>query len=179
MIRKALIYFLYATISIGLSFISCQQQEDIDPEHGNVELYLLESYETIENTYSQIKETTVQTLDNPLLTYNDFISYNAKEYTFKLTEEAKVKIKDLNHRVNGLAFAVKANNEVIYTGYFWPGYSSMSCDWVVIDPIMIHEENEMMVRLGYPGPIQGITIPDKRNDPQLLEIFRRDNKLIE
>ena len=55
----------------------------------------------------------------------------------------------------------------------------MSCDWVVIDPIMINDKNEMVVRLGYPGPVEGISIPDKRNDPQLLEIFRQDNKLIE
>jgi len=179
MIRKALIYFFSITIFIGLSFTSCKHQEDIDPEHGNVELYLLESYETIENTYFQIDETTVQTFENPLLSYSDIISYNAKKYTFKLIEEAKDTIKNLNHRVNGLAFAVKANNEVVYTGYFWPGYSSISCAWVVIDPIMINEDNEMIVRLGYPGPVQGMTIPDKRNDPQLLDIFRRDNKLIE
>jgi hypothetical protein len=176
MIRKVTIYFFFI---IGLTSGSCQQEQDIDPANGNVELFLLEYFETIESTYSQIDETTVRANAFPLLNYNDFISYNSKEYIFRLTESAKIKIENLDHRVQGLAFAIKAGNELVYTGYFWPGYSSMSCDWVVIDPVMINEENEMAVRLGYPGPAHGITIPDKRNDPQLLDIFRRDNKLIE
>ena len=40
-------------------------------------------------------------------------------------------------------------------------------------------QNELKVELGYPGQIQGTIIPDKRNDSQILDIFKRDNKLIE
>ena len=175
--RKILGFILLIVIGFGQN--SCQQQNDVNPAKGEIELYLLASYETSDSTNFQIIESTAHIQSKPLLSYSDFISYNPEKYTFKISDIAKIKIKELDHRLNGLAFALTADNKIIYTGYFWPGYSSMSCDWIVIDPIMINEENKMIVRLGYPGPIQGINIPDNRNDRRLLEIFRRDNKLIE
>jgi hypothetical protein len=145
-----------------------------------VEFYLLESFDTTGQYYFQIDETSVISKSEPLLTYSDLISYNAISFTFKITEAAKAKIKDLDHSVFGLAFAVKANRELIYTGYFWPCYSSASCDWLVIDPCFVYgDENEMQVSLGYPGLLQGVVIPDNRNDPRILAFFRNDNKLIE
>jgi hypothetical protein len=44
---------------------------------------------------------------------------------------------------------------------------------------MLHGDNELWVELGYPGPIDGVEIPDERNHPLILDIFRRDGKLIE
>lgn len=64
-------------------------------------------------------------------------------------------------------------------GYFWPGYSSQSCEWVIIDPFSIDTDNEMKVELGYPGSVLGIEIPDERNANQILDVFRRDDKLIQ
>jgi hypothetical protein len=175
--RKILAFI--GLIVFGFSLNYCQQQNEIIPVNGEVELYLLDYYEIRDSTNFQIDKNTVRTQFKPLLIYPDFISYNPKEYTFKISDRARIKIKGLDHYVHGLAFAFTANNKIIYTGYFWPSYSSMSCDWIVIDPFMINEKNEMMIRIGYPGLAQGINIPDKRNDQQLLDIFRRDDKLIE
>jgi hypothetical protein len=176
---KQIFFIIIFSITIGFTISSCQHNDDVNPNHGVVELYLLELFETTDKYYFQIDETTVVIEKHPLLEYSDLIAYNSKDYTFKITKHAETKIKNLDHHIHGLAFAIKANNEMIYTGYFWPSYSSASCDWVVIDPYSIGQTNEMQVRLGYAGPGQGVTIPDKRNDPDLLEIFRRDNKLIE
>ena len=78
-----------------------------------------------------------------------------------------------------MAFAVAADEELAYTGYFWPGYSSMGCQWITTDPLFIGNRNTMTMGLGYPGLIEGTSIPDNRNDPRILEIFRADGKLIE
>jgi hypothetical protein len=168
------ILILLTVLSAG----SCCKINESPNSVQGVELYLLEAFEMTDQHYFQIDESSVTTKNSPLLEYEELIIYNAGNYTFKISETAKTKIRDLKHPVHGLAFAVKVDNESIYTGYFWPSYSSMSCDWVVIDPY-IGDDNEMQVRLGYPGPTQGIIIPDNRNDPRLLEVFRKDGKLLE
>jgi len=113
------------------------------------------------------------------LTYADFLSYNSSTRTDEISESGILKVKNLSHSTHGIAFAIKADRELVYSGYFWPGYSSMSCDWVTIDPMSIAYSGTCAVRLGYPGATNGVIIPDKRNDPRILDIFRRDNKLIE
>jgi len=74
---------------------------------------------------------------------------------------------------------MKVDNEIVYTGYFWPSLSSISCNWIVIDPVSTEINNEMKVELGYPSPAYGTDIPDKRNSNQIIDVFRRDNKLVE
>lgn len=144
-------------------------------ENGSVDLYLLDKYETLHQT-CQIDEKTVKTKSSPYLSYSDFESYDNETYTFKLTSEATEKIKNLKPSVFGLPFAIKANDELIYTGYFWPSYSSASCSWVTIDPVLM-QDNQIKVQLGYPGQIEGEIIPDKRNDERIISIFKKDKKL--
>jgi len=165
---------LIATISFFA--ISCKKIETTGPVTGYVELYLLDSYKTIGNT-RQIDESTVVTKATPLIEYSELLSYDTDKYVFKISDKAKTAINNIKHSVFGVPFAVKAGNEIIYTGYFWPGFSSCSCDWVVIDPIMIDMKGEMAVNLGYPGPSFEAAIPDKRNDKRILDIFANDHKL--
>lgn len=162
----------------SMVFTACDKS-DSDNVSGVVELYLLESYETIESS-CQIEKSSVVTKENPLIKYSDFESYNTDEYVFKISSGAKDDIKNLEHSVHGLPFAVTANEELIYTGYFWPGYSSAICDWFVIDPLFIDlSGNQMRVELGYPGLMEDWEISDERNNKLILDIFKRDGKLIE
>jgi len=161
-------------IGILLCFNACKKDDEIKST-GQIELYLLESYNS--NNY-QIDESTIKIQIVPLINYSDIISYNSTNYSFKITDNARARIKNLNHSTHGLAFAVLADNKLVYSGYFWPSYSSQSCDWIVIDPIEADMYNEMKVKIGYPGLMQGVTIPDKRNDKQIIDILTRDNKLI-
>ena len=169
-------FLTYVIIGI-LSFLvfGCEKHE-VNSD-GKVELFLLDSYSKIDNSF-QIDEVTIKTKASPLISYSDFISYDAEKYIFELSENAKNAIENMEHSVHGVAFAVKANGTLIYSGYFWPSYSSSSCDWIVIDPIMTSINNKIMVSLGYPGLIQGQVIPDNRNDSRIIEIFERDNKLV-
>jgi hypothetical protein len=143
---------------------------------GDVELYLLESYETEDQTFA-IVNSSVKIKKDALIAYSDFKSYNSRKHIFKITSGAAELVKDQDHSVHGLAFAVVANDKVVYTGYFWPAYSSMGCQWIVIDPLMMFGENELRVELGYPGQVEGVDIPDERNNELILDIFRRDGKL--
>jgi hypothetical protein len=170
---------------VCLSVFSCDRHQT-DPE-GEVEFYLLENFETVEEGWGcAIDQSTVELASVPLIRYDDLTSYDPAEYTFCITEKAAEAIDALEHSVSGLAFAVTANGEMVYTGYFWPAYSSLACDWITIDPISIDmqaameaEPLEMKVELGYPGTMEGQEITDRRNDSRILAIFRRDGKLVE
>ena len=170
---------VFITLFVALNFIviACGKNENANPGNGHVELYLLDSFKTIGYT-NQIDEKTIVVKANPLVNYSDFLSYDPATYTFKISNTAKESIKGLEHSVHGLAFAIKANNALIYTGYFWPSYSSASCDWVVIDPMGLSLDNKLTVELGYPGLKEGQVIPDKRNDQRILDIFAGDDRLI-
>lgn len=156
--------------------ISCENKNTDGNLNTGVELYLVTSYSKI-GTTSHINENSVVTQSTPLIRYSDFLSYDSAHFTFELTDSAVRVIKSLKLSVSGLPFAVKADNRLIYTGYFWPTYSSLSCDWIVIDPMMVTIGNKIQVRLGYPGLIQGHKIPDKRNDERIIRTFKLDNKL--
>ena len=121
---------------------------------------------------------SVITKNSALLSYSDLLSYDSTEHKFAISDKAMEIIINLKPgSASGLPFAVKANDTLIYTGYFWPGYSSLSCNWIVIDPVMTNIEKKMKVNLGYPGLFQGDFIPDKRNDPRIIKIFKMDRKL--
>jgi len=175
---KRQILFIAFLLTVSLFFIACNKKENTNPNNGTVELFLLESYKTLDNFSCQIDEKTVITKSQPLITYSDFVSYNSINYSFIISDAAKETINGLKLSVFGIAFAIKVNNVLIYTGYFWPGYSSSSCSWTVIDPTRLSLDNVLVVQLGYPGLIPGQVIPDKRNDARILNVFARDNKLI-
>jgi hypothetical protein len=159
-----------------LSFTACENCDcDVG---GEVEFYLLDAYETLDES-PEIDLSTVVLQEVPVLRYDDLKSYNTKEYYFKLTEEGRERIEGMDHSVAGVAFVIAANDELIYTGYFLPSYSSLGLQWFVIDPLQWSLTNRMHVNLGYPGQIEGVEIPDFRNDERILEIFRRDGNLVE
>ena len=167
---------LVAMLLFFCLFASCKK--DVEDVPGEVEFYLLDSYETVNET-PEIDPGSVVLAEDPLLVYADLKSYNADEYYFKVTDKARETIEGMVHSVSGIAFAVTANEEVVYTAYFVPSYSSASVQWIVIDPVFWHFTNRMHVKLGYPGQFEGSVIPDLRNDERILKIFRRDRKLVE
>ena len=165
-------------IIILSTFFSCKKDKDSIKAEGEIEFYLLKSFETIENS-AEIIELTVITNTEALINYWEIESYNPNTYAFKISDEARNRFTDLEFSPDRLAFALKANEKIIYTGYFVPCYSSAICNWVVIDPTGIELNNKMSVRLGYPGLPDGTIIPDKRNNELFIAILKRDNKLIE
>ena len=79
---------------------------------------------------------------------------------------------------DGTAFCLTVDREIIYSGFFKPGYSSSSC-WhsVTIDPLP-YIANQIRVSLGYPCTLNDEPIdPDPRENRLLLETFKRQGKL--
>jgi hypothetical protein len=161
------------------SFFSCDNNEVREINCNSVDFYGLSKYQTLDHSM-KIIENTVQLSDSIIVPYSEIILYHRKSHTFIISDYLSDILSDWeNHPLARKPFAVVVDGEIIYTGYFWYSFMSSVCDWVIIDPIDYSGENRLSVRLGYPGLIDGDTIPDRRNDPRLLNILRNDGKLIE
>jgi len=145
---------------------------------AKVEFFLLENYEVLEGYSCAINESQLALAPAPLIKYQDIIWYDRSDYTFKFSASAANLLHDENQNtLHGQAFAVVADGKMVYTGYFWAAYSSLSCEWLTIDPLNYGDKNEFKARLAYPGPSFASGIPDRRNDERIIQIFKRDNKL--
>ena len=168
--------FLITILSAVLLFsCDCSCDEELTPV-GEVEFFLLKEYEVIGNSH-QIDHSSLILSADPLIEYSDIESYDESNFTYKLSSAGQGKIKNLEHSVRGVAFAVTANDELVYTAYFWPSYSSTSCDWIVADPIPIEYSGLCTMKLGYASTVN---ISDKNlslNDDRIIRIFERDGKL--
>ena len=155
-----------------LIMVSACDKEPINPNAGkNVEFYRLDN--DMVGPHDMIINVDSATLnDSVLIGYDDIISYNLKTYDFKVSEDAMERLNSYE------AFAVTVYKEVVYTGYFWTSISSRIVNTIVID-LLFTEGNTLHVQLGYPGLMDGMTIPDMRNDPRIIDVLRRDKKLIE
>jgi hypothetical protein len=154
-------------------FNSCGTDSQIS---GPVEIYRISTYEIASGTH-QIDEGSVVTFDSPLIRYADIRAYDATNYFFEISDQARSTLLDPSFAQPGIPFALKAGGRIIYTGYFWWSYSSSSCDWIVADLTFLHTDKILKINLGYPGITDNIQIPDRRNDPALLQILRNDGKL--
>lgn len=168
---------LIILILIVILFSGCEKyQYSREPGNG-LEFYLIKNFQKVDNS-SKIINSTVILSDSVIIYYDEILSYNPNTYTFTVKENCSNRLNDIrNPNIHGTPFAVTVNRQIIYTGYFWCGFSSSMVDWVTIDPLNYGGRNELRVSLGYPGLIQGDYIPDDRNDPRILNTLRKDRKL--
>lgn len=107
-----------------------------------------------------------------LIANDDILSYSSEEHQFRIKNNASARINALK---DGTPFAVAVNGQVIYFGIFKPGYSSSSCfDSITMDFAI---NDRIFMRLGYPGTIQGVTVKDERNHPELMATLEAQGKL--
>jgi hypothetical protein len=174
-------FFKTFWISVFLLAIPYSCNKNSGPEsaiqsQGGVEIFLITDFTTL-NGSAQINESSVTTKTSPLIYYSEIVSYNPQTYSFEITEAAKKRITKIQFPVHGTPFALKVDGELIYTGYFWPSYSSASCQWTVIDPTFLYLRNKLTVEMGYPGTFTDILQYDRRNDSRILNKLERDNKI--
>ncbi|HVF81672.1 MAG TPA: hypothetical protein VM884_07050 [Flavisolibacter sp.] len=162
------LFFILTIVAICLS---CSKNNITTGEI--VEIYLLESYQTI-TSKCQIDPSLSVLKDKATIKNQDILAYSKTEYRFKLTEAAVQKIKALKDKT---PFAVTVDKQVIYYGFFKPSVSSSSCDHSITMDVAWTPGNEIYLRLGYPGQLQGVTIEDKLNDPILIAALRTQGKL--
>jgi len=160
-----------------LLLTGCEKYLSPRQQGYGLEFYLIKDFQRI-GTSAKIINSNVNLSDSVIIYYDEILSYNSDTYTFTVTESCANKLNDFkNNHIHGKPFAVTVDKELIYTGYFWCGFSSSMVDWVTIDPLNYSGKNQLPVSLGYPGLFQGDYIPDNRNDYRILDILRRDGKL--
>ena len=111
----------------------------------------------------------------PILSIDDIIAYSWKTHEIGLTASAYERIGELEVPVNGTTFVVCLGREPIYAGAFWPVYSSLSFDGVVVK-IPLTDDQTMQIALGYPSP-SFFTGEDPRSDPRILQSLEEAGKL--
>ena len=156
---------------------NCEKKCDPTDISGDVHIFLVSDYE-LQGEGCAIDNESVILDSVPFIFYEELISYNENQYLFEIDDVVYARIAEMEHNVYGKAFALVANEELIYTGYFWPSISSLSCEWYTIDPLSISYHGGLKVKMGYPGEIPGIIDPDVRNHDLIRCIFERDGKLI-
>ena len=150
---------------------SCNKEQK--NARGDVAIYLLKNVQLVANKCQvDAAHAAIETL--PLVANGDILEYNQSNYEFKLAPSAIQKVKGLADRT---PFAMTVNKEVIYYGFFKPSISSSSCEHSITMDISWSAVDKIMIRLGYPGPVAGVPIDDKRNDPRLLNSLEQQQKL--
>ena len=163
---------LLAFSTVLLIIVSCNKNH-INGGGDTVEIYLLKTAQLVPNK-CQVDGSNSTLATTPLVTNQEIAEYSKKNYEFKLTSQGIQKIKLLQDKT---PFAVTVDGQVIYYGFFKPSISSFSCDHSITMDLSWSNDNKIMMRLGYPGLLQGVTIDDKRNDPVLIATLANQNKL--
>jgi hypothetical protein len=120
----------------------------------------------------------VDIADQPIISIQDVITYNAQTHEIKLTDEDFERIANLEVSVRGKSFLVCVDRAPIYWGAFWTPISSMSFDGVTIwKPIGFQESKVLTLEMGYPAAsfYKG---EDPRNNPIVLDSLEQSGKLI-
>lgn len=120
----------------------------------------------------------VELSDQPIVSVEDIIAYNAQTHEMKLTPGAFSRISKLEVPVTGKSFMVCINREPIYSGAFWTPISSTSFDGVTIwKPYKTQEQSIVVLELGYPSS-SFYGGEDPRNNKKVLESLEKAGKLI-
>jgi hypothetical protein len=120
----------------------------------------------------------VNLTDQPIISAEDVITYNAQTHEIKLTDEAFERIYELEVPVQGRSFMVCVDKQSIYWGAFWTPISSISFDGVTIwKPYSSQGPAVIALQLGYPSS-SFYGGEDPRNSPEILKSLEQAGKLI-
>jgi hypothetical protein len=120
----------------------------------------------------------VNIAEQPIITIEDVITYNAQTHELKLTTNAFEHISQLDVPVRGKSFLVCVDKRPIYWGAFWTPISSISFDGVTIwKPLRSKEPNVITLELGYPST-SFYGGDDPRNNEEVMKSLEQAGRLI-
>jgi hypothetical protein len=111
----------------------------------------------------------------PIVAGNDIIVYDWLMHEIELTAAAYERVGQLEVPVDGTPFVVCLGREPVYVGAFWPLYSSLTFDGVVIT-VPLTDGHTVQIALGYPSP-SFFAGEDPRSDPSIWQSLERAGKL--
>lgn len=162
---------LFYIFTITVISLSCEKDNIKAGE--TVEIFLLKNSQTVTGK-CQIDASVSVLQDTATIKNQDILEYSQANYQFKLTDPAIQKVKTFR---DFTSFAVTVDKQVIYYGFFKPGFSSSSCGHSITMDVDWTAGNKISLRLGYPGQLQGVTIDDQRNNPNLIATLDKQGKL--
>ena len=120
----------------------------------------------------------VEIADQPIISLEDIIAYNAQTHELQLTDTAFARISQLEVPVRGKSFLVCVDKGPIYWGAFWTPISSMSFNGVtILKPLSFQELKVIMLELGYPSS-SFFSGQDPRNNSEVMKSLEQAGKLI-
>jgi hypothetical protein len=120
----------------------------------------------------------VDLMEQPFISINNIITYNAQTHELKLTSGAFERISQLNVPVRGKSFMVCVDKKPIYWGAFWTPASSISFNGVTIWTLHNSQGPEVItLELGYPSS-SFYGGEDPRNNPEVIRSLDQAGKLI-
>ena len=119
----------------------------------------------------------VETAAEPLISEDDIISYSRSTHEITLKPDAGRRLEEMQFPVDGTSFLVCVDKGPIYWGAFWPFYSSLSFDGVVIHMPVTSDDYTISIELGYPCSsfFRG---EDPRDNPLIMRRLEDAAKLI-
>ncbi len=119
----------------------------------------------------------VELADEPIISMDDIVSYDASTHEMTLTEDAVKRIEALQVPTSGTSFLVCVDRAPVYWGAFWVLYSSQSFDGVTIWlPLILDESPVVPIRRGYPWTFTDV-LNDPRNDARVFAALEQAGKL--
>ena len=115
----------------------------------------------------------LQRNNEPVITEEDIIWYDANDYRIKLTERGIEKIKALQVGVYGEPFTIMIGETEVFKGAFWTPLSSVGYDEIIIEQPM-GQTDIIQLQKGYPLGTGDI---DLGSDPRIMAYFQRIGKL--
>jgi len=161
-------FFVIMTVFL-FALVSCEKDSG-----SGLEIYLLTDYQK-KTSSSEIIAGSERLSKNPIIYYNDIISYDSTDHYFQIETTKAEELNLMKWTTQGTAFSLTINKSIIYSGYFMPGYSSLGLDWISIDPLST--DSKIRVSLGYPGDWSQLADIDPRNDDRIINLLKKDNKL--
>ena len=163
----------FILLIILVAGLSCKKSGTTGSANDLVEIYALKSFQLVSQK-CQVDPATAVLQDEPVISNDEIISYSRGNYLFSLSDQGKQDAETFNITS---AFAVTVNKEVIYYGFYKPFTSSSSCEHSITMYISFPSRN-LVMNLGYPSPMPGITIDDQRNNSKLLAALNAQGKLL-
>ncbi len=112
----------------------------------------------------------------PVIAADDIVYYSAVSHDLVLEPAAIERLSGLKVPVQGLAFVICNGNKPLVAGAFWTPISSLSFEGLTINIPFGLEETRVHLYSGYPMVDEPMP-NDPRDNPQLLDAFRRMGKL--
>lgn len=173
--KKKVVFLLLVTAVLLTLFTGCTTQ----PESEGFAIYLTRD----DVPPSQMEALSYVALAaDPIISMDDIIYYLPGTHEIELTDAAYQKLEAMHFPTYGTSFMVCVDGQPIYWGAFWPYYSSMSFDGVIIAaaPFLHPTENlpnAIQIRLGYPAS-SFFTGEDPRSNPIIFEVLEEAGKLV-